>query len=93
VPAHADATENIAPLARLNAEKVLAIGETILSLCEEPRNFERILQDVFAVYSLSMSMEQYVLVGSTVRSFLSWLSDQGKVIGTFAENMLLWERA
>jgi glyoxylase-like metal-dependent hydrolase (beta-lactamase superfamily II) len=92
VPAHADAAESVAPLARLNAQKVEAVGEKILSLCEEPKNFECILQEVFAAYGLTMSMEQYVLVGSTVRSFLSWLNDAGKVKVTFEGNGLLWAK-
>ena len=93
VPAHADAAEEIAPLARLNYEKVLAVGELVLSLCAEPKNFERILQEVFTAYGLTMNMEQYVLVGSTVKSFLSWLSDQGKVKAEARENMMVWGRA
>ena len=44
---------------------------------------ERILQEVFRGYRLSMNFEQYVLVGSTVRSYLSWLKDNGKLPATF----------
>ena len=35
--------------------------------------FEHILQKVFDRYQLVMTIEQYVLVGSTIRSYLSWL--------------------
>ncbi len=38
-------------------------------------------------YGLTMNFEQYVLVGSTVRSYLAWLN------GLFENNMLLWQRA
>ena len=34
-----------------------------------------ILQRLFTEYALTMNFEQYVLVGSTVRSYLSWLKD------------------
>lgn len=40
-----------------------------------------------------MSFEQYVLVGSTVRSYLSWLKDDGRLNAVFEKNMLLWSRA
>ena len=30
------------------------------------------------------------LVGSTVRSFLSWLKGEGRLAAEFADNMLLW---
>lgn len=90
VPAHAEATENIAPLARLNIEKVLEIAEKITELCREPLNFEEVLKKLFDYYSLKMNFEQYVLVGSTVRSYLAWLKDEGKLSAEFKENRLLW---
>ena len=40
-----------------------------------------------------MSFEQYVLVGSTVRSYLSWLKDTGRLSVRFENNLLLWEQA
>lgn len=92
VPAHAEATDNIAPLARLNIEKVMEIAEKITELCCEPLSFEDILKRLFDDYELKMNFEQYVLVGSTVRSYLSWLKDNGKLSAEFDENRLLWKR-
>ncbi len=92
VPAHAEATEDIAALAQYNIDKVEEIAEDILTLCREPRSFEAILQRLFADYSLTMNFEQYALVGSTVRSYLAWLRDEGRLSARFEDNMLLWER-
>ena len=39
-----------------------------------------------------MNLEQYVLVGSTVRSYLAWLKDSGGLNVLFENNMLLWQR-
>ena len=39
-----------------------------------------------------MTFEQYVLVGSTVRSYLAWLKDTGRLNARFENNMLLWQR-
>ena len=47
---------------------------------------------VFKGYGLSMNFEQYVLVGSTVRSYLSWLKDTGKLTTEFQDSMLLWQK-
>lgn len=91
VPAHAAATENIAPLAQYNIDTVLEIAEKIISLCKTPLCFEAILQKLFAEYELTMNFEQYVLVGSTVRSYLAWLKDTGRISSGFENNMLLWE--
>lgn len=92
VPAHAEAAEKIADLAQVNISKVLEIGERILQLCREPMCFESILQGLFSHYQLQMTFEQYVLVGSTVRSYLSWLKDTGRADVRFENNMMLWER-
>ena len=92
VPAHAAAEEDIAPLAQYNIDKVLATGEEIVALCGEPLCFEVILQKLFTRYGLTMNFEQYALVGSTVRSYLSWLKDAGRLAVRFEDNLLLWER-
>lgn len=54
--------------------------------------FEQLLERLFADYGLTMNFEQYVLVGSTVRSYLSYLKDQGRLTAEFSENRLLWKR-
>ena len=93
VPAHAEAAEDIAPLAQYNIDKVWEIAEQIDRLCRQPRTFEGILQKLFGAYNLTMSFEQYVLVGSTVRSYLSWMKDTGRLTCRFEDNFMLWERA
>lgn len=92
IPAHAAAAEDISELAQYNIDKVYEIGEKIIELCKEPLSFEVILQKLFTEYALEMNFEQYVLVGSTVRSYLSWLKDTGKLNSEFVHNMLLWEQ-
>ncbi len=91
VPAHAEVTRDIRPLAELNYKKIIEISGKILEICRQPLCFEDILQKIFAAYQLTMTFEQYVLVGSTVRSYLSWLKDEGKLNIQFKENRLLWQ--
>ena len=92
VPAHAEASADIRELVRYNRDKVHEVADRILSICEEPACFERILQELFKGYGLTMNFEQYVLVGSTVRSYLSWLKDTEKLSAEFQDSMLLWQR-
>jgi glyoxylase-like metal-dependent hydrolase (beta-lactamase superfamily II) len=91
VPAHAPASGSIAPLAQTNIDKVHEIAEKIIGLCRTPSGFEHILQQLFIGYGLTMTAEQYVLVGSTVRSYLSWLKDTGRMTVRFEDSMMLWE--
>ena len=90
VPAHAEVSEDIRELAQYNIDKVNEIADEILKICHEPQNFESILQKLFSLYNLVMTFEQYVLVGSTVRSYLSWLKDSGKLTAYFDNNLFLW---
>lgn len=90
IPAHAEASKEIASLAQLNIDNVYGIAEKILEVCAAPICFERILQRLFTDYGLVMSFEQYALVGSTVRSYLAWLKDTGRITACFEDSMLLW---
>ena len=92
IPAHAAATEEIAGLAQYNADKVLEIAEKIVEICAQPLCFEVILQRLFYDYRLDMNFEQYVLVGSSVRSYLAWLKDAGRINCLFDDGMMLWQR-
>ena len=92
VPSHADATENIAELAQFNIDKVHEIAEKIVGICAEPICFEQILKRLFDEYCLKMTFEQHVLVGSTVRSYLSWLYDTDKLTAGFEDNVMLWRK-
>ena len=90
IPSHADITEDIAELAQYNINTVNEIAEKIVEICSAPKCFEDILKNLFDEYSLTMTFEQYALVGSTVKSYLSYLKDTGKLNIQFTDNKLLW---
>ena len=91
VPSHAAHTDNIAPLAQKNIDKVQEIAARILQHCKTPQNFEALLGNLFSDYALTLSFQQYALVGSTVRSYLSWLKDRGELEYLIENNLLLWK--
>ena len=92
IPAHAEPTEDIVPLAELNIQKVHEIADAIVQICSEPASYETILKKLFDRYELTMTFEQYALVGSTVRSYLTWLKEQERLRAYFEDNALLWIR-
>lgn len=91
VPAHAAATESIAELAQYNIDKVNEIADKIVEFCKAPVCFEALLQKLFDEYDLTMNFEQYALVGSTVRSYLTYLKEAGRLKAEFENNLLLWK--
>jgi len=92
IPAHAEATDSIAELAQYNIDTVHEIAARIISFCEDGMQFEALLKKLFDHYELTMNFEQYVLVGSTVRSYLSWLKAEGRLSAEFIDNELIWKK-
>lgn len=93
VPAHAEATEDVAPLAQYNIDAVERTAEQLEALCAQPAAFEEILRRLFDACGLTMTFEQYALVGSTVRSYLAWMRTTGRLSAEIDQNRLLWRRA
>lgn len=92
VPAHAEVTEDIAPLAQYNIDTVQEVGDAITALCAAPQTFEELLKALFDRHGMAMTFEQYALVGATVRSYLTWLKETERVTAEFADNRMLWRR-
>ena len=91
VPAHAEPAEELAPLAEYNIAKTREVADRICDFCREPICFEELLKKLFDAYGLELNFEQYVLVGSTVRSHLVHLREQKRIQAVFSENRLLWK--
>lgn len=83
-------TEDIAPLVRANRARIYDLAEFILSQAKYGTHFEQILQAIFNHYDQHMTLEQYALAGNTVRSYLSWLKEQGRLRVEIADNLPVW---
>ena len=91
VPAHTPACDDMKELARVNRENVLQNIELIKDICKEGATAEQIQKEVFDRYGLVMDFNQYVLVGSTLRSYCSYMADQGMLGFEFVDNRLCWK--
>lgn len=92
IASHCEATDNILPIINANRDKINEICNTIYSLCEEKIIFEELLQKVFDTYGLTMNINQYVLIGSTIKSYLSYLKEEGRICFEFKNNKMYWKR-
>lgn len=92
IPSHCEATNDISSLIESNRKKVNEILETIHSACKQELTFEEILKYVFDTYKLEMNANQFVLVGSTIKSYLSYLYDENKICYEFKDNKMLWKQ-
>ena len=92
VPAHAEVTENISALAETNIKAILGVEDALLEICGEACTFEDILQKIFSRYAMTMNVQQYMLIGSTVRSYLSALYTDGRLSYDFSDGKMLWRK-
>lgn len=92
IPSHTEATNDLTELITLNENKIKEVLDKILEYCENEITFEEILQKVFNDYNLIMNVNQYVLIGSTIKSYLSYLKDENKITYEFKENKMIWKQ-
>lgn len=92
VPSHCEATKDITNLVKENQRKVKEVAQEIYQVCSNEVTFEEVLKYIFDHYSLTMNANQYVLIGSTIRSYLSYLADENKITYEFKENKMIWKQ-
>lgn len=92
IPSHCEATNDISVLIDLNRKKINEIIDKIYNACKNEITFEEILKYIFDEYSLTINGNQYVLIGSTIRSYLSYLVDENKLKYEFKDNKMLWKQ-
>ena len=92
VPSHADAAADIVPLAQLNIKKTRETAEKIEAILSSPKSFDELLSEIFRTYELTMTLPQNMLIGSTLRSYLSYLKNEGRITFFFADDRMLWQK-
>ena len=92
VPSHGPISGNITETADRNLKRVDEIEESLLAILEEESSFDRILKRLCDRFGILLNGGQYALIGSTVRSFLSYLADAGLAEYRFRDNLMLWRR-
>ena len=91
VPSHGPAEEEIASLAESNLAMVATIELQLKKILSGPgKTFDRILKDICDIRGISLNTGQYALVGSTLRSFLTYLNDRGDIQFDFRDNFMCW---
>ncbi|MBQ0102249.1 MAG: MBL fold metallo-hydrolase [Firmicutes bacterium] len=91
IPSHAAETDSIADLAQLNIDKTLETSEYIRKIIVTPKTFDEIMTDIFNELEIRMTIQQFYLIGSTVRSYLIYLVNKEKAAFTFEDNKMLWK--
>jgi len=93
VPSHAAPTRDIRPLVELNRAKLFEIASFLQESCTEPSTQETLLAALTTHYGIELNPAQYVLIGSTLRSYLAWMTDRKELVWSFEGGRLFFRRA
>ena len=90
IPSHVKPLTDLKELIKLNKNKINEICNAILNACQNPTTTEEIIKNIFDTYNLEININQYVLLGSTIKSYLTYLNNQNRVEYFFKDNLLYW---
>lgn len=91
VPSHAPPKENIASLVEINRKNTLEVADMVVFELADSMGTEELLKKICDRLGLQLDYNQYVLLGSTIKSYLSYLHDQGHIVPDFQDNRLFWQ--
>ncbi len=90
IPSHVSPTADIKALADFNIAKTNQILQDILEITAEKITFEHLMKSLFDKYNLKLDFSQNMLIGSTIKSYLTHLLDRSEIQAVFEDNMQYW---
>lgn len=91
VPSHGEVSNDISLLIKLNKDKTNEILNKVLLICKNNVTLEDIVKNLFDTYGLQMNLTQYYLISSTIKAYLSYLIDEGKIKYEFIDNKMYFK--
>jgi len=88
VPSHSCVTDDIKDLVELNRKKIFEICDVVLNSLDSHKTLEDIVAYVFKHYKLKITFNKYLLIASTIRSYVSYLANKKKINKCFKDNKL-----
>ncbi len=92
VPSHSDVTTEIKDLVSFNRNQIYKIIDILLEYLMEEHTAEEIIAYIFNYYQMKITYNKYMLISSTIKSYLSFLSNDKKIKNYFKENRLYFKK-
>jgi glyoxylase-like metal-dependent hydrolase (beta-lactamase superfamily II) len=93
VPSHAGVSENITELVRFNRDKIYEIMNVVASYLETPHTIEDVVAHIFFHYSLKITHNKYLLITSTIRSYIAYLNNKRIIKNYFKDNKMYFVKS
>jgi glyoxylase-like metal-dependent hydrolase (beta-lactamase superfamily II) len=91
IVSHGEPLREIGELAEINLALVEDVEARLEEILEKEKTTEETLTELCDHYGIVLDHGQYALVGSTLRSFLSYLYHESRIVWEFRENRLYWK--
>ncbi len=88
VPSHSEVTTDISKIVEINKNKIYEIINFLLEILKTPHTIEDITSIMFSHFNLRITYNKYLLITSTLRSYISYLSNNKKITKFFENNKL-----
>lgn len=92
VPSHTKVYENISELIEINIKSILTVKNDILKICEQEVTFDTLLQQLFNLYNLELSIFQNYVAGSTVKAYITYLFETKELTYEIKNNLLYYKK-
>ena len=90
LPSHARLTDNIDYLIRFNRDNIRHVTEDIMEVCKKPKNHDEIFKALYDKWQIQLSYRSYSVMGSALRSLLTYMLDSDMLEMKVKDNYLLW---
>lgn len=93
LPSHGDLTASVDEVIELDLLAIMETEEAIVSILRQACGAEELLKKIADMNGISMVIGQCVLIGSTVRAYITSLYKAGRIFPLMRDNRLLWQAA
>ena len=90
VPSHSEVTTNIKPVVEFNRNNVNKIIDILLDYLKEEHNCTECCSYIFSYFDLKITYNKYMIILSTIRSYLSYLSNSKRIRNYFKDNRIVF---
>ena len=90
VPSHSEVSTHITPVVEYNRSNIYDIIDILLDYLKEEHNCTECTSYIFDYFKLKITYNKYMLILSTIRSYLSYLSNSKRIRNYFKDNRLVF---
>jgi len=92
IPSHGNILEDAEALTELNLIAIMETEASILEALQKERTMEELLKHIADINEIKLGDGQFVLIGSTLRSYLSYLQNEKKIFHIIKDNKMYWKK-